>query len=133
MKKSKGFTLLELMVVVAIIALLAAISYPIFTSQMRKARRAEARQVLADLALKQEKWRVDHAPYGTCNDLVTNCTTFNTTLSYYTVSVTFPTATGFVLTAAPKGKQTKDTTCGSFVWTVTNGSAAKTPTTAGCW
>ena len=128
MKKSKGFTLLELMVVVAIIALLAAISYPIFTSQMRKARRAEARQVLADLALKQEKWRVDHATYGTLTDLGGAPTT-----SYYTITVTGNSATGFVLTAAPKGKQTKDTTCGSFVWTVTNGTAAKTPTTEGCW
>jgi type IV pilus assembly protein PilE len=128
MKKSKGFTLLELMIVVGIIALLAAIAYPIFTSQMRKSRRAEARQAIADLALKEEKWRVDHSTYGTLADLGGAPTT-----SYYTLTVTNNTATGFVITAAPKGKQTKDTTCGSFVWTVTNGTAAKSPSTEGCW
>ena len=52
---NRGFTLIELMIVVAIVAILAAIAYPAYTESVRKGRRAEARTALAELLQQQER------------------------------------------------------------------------------
>lgn len=123
---SRGFTLLELMVVVAIVGILATIAIPTYQEQMRKARRSEARQVLSDVQLRQEKYRSNNATYGTAaqayGTLPAN--------SYYTFAVSSNTATGYTATATPKGAQTGDS-CGTLTITMTAGVIAKTP--SGCW
>src|SRR5258708_40052678 len=53
---SKGFTLVELMVVIVIVAILAAIAIPGYTSQIRKSRRTEARNALLDAAAREERF-----------------------------------------------------------------------------
>jgi type IV pilus assembly protein PilE len=138
MKRAHGFTLIELMVVVGVIALLAAIAYPIYTSQIRKSRRAEARQVLADISLRQEKWRVDHSTYATCDALLSpaTCASFNATKTYYDLSIAGNTATDYTLTATRKGDQVKDTACGNLVFTMDDGTITKSATgtsPADCW
>lgn len=57
MKKhlNQGFTLIELMIVVAIVAILAAIAYPAYTDSIRKGKRAQARTALAELLQQQER------------------------------------------------------------------------------
>ena len=136
MNKVRGFTLLELMIVVLIIAIISAIAYPMFTSQLRKSRRSEARQALSDLALKQEKYRSFNASYATCDQAYapSTCATMNGTLTYYTVTVTLDNATKgtkVVLTAAGKYPQTKDTSCTSMTYTIDKTTVTKAPT--GCW
>lgn len=137
MRKVRGFTLLELMIVVAIIAILATIAYSSYNKQVRKSRRAEARQALSDMALRQEKRRANNTTYGTCDNIFSpsTCATFNGTLNYYTVAVTANTATGFTMTATPKGDQANDSTCGTFTFTMANGVLQKTATgtTASCY
>ena len=54
-----GFTLLELMIVVAVIAILAIIAVPSYIEQVRKGKRAEAVQAIGDIQLRQERWRAD--------------------------------------------------------------------------
>src|SRR4249919_2993016 len=66
MKKTRGFTLIELMIVVAVVAILAALAITQYGKQVRKARRAEARQNIAAVAMAEEKYRMNNASYGTC-------------------------------------------------------------------
>lgn len=62
---SKGFTLIELMIVVAVIAILAAIAYPNYIDSVRKARRADAQQGLMEAAQKLETYYARNAIYTT--------------------------------------------------------------------
>ena len=62
-KKVGGFTLIELMIVVAIIGLLAAVAYPSYTSSVLKGRRAQARAALAELLQQQERYMTQRNCY----------------------------------------------------------------------
>ena len=59
----KGFTLVELMIVVAIVAILAAIAYPSYAESVRKGRRAEARAALTELLQQQERFMTQNNTY----------------------------------------------------------------------
>ena len=125
----RGFTLLELMVVVAIMAILAAIAYNAYGNQVRKSRRAEAKQVLTDLVLKQEKYRSNHPTYGTT---IANIGGANST-GWYTIAISgTPDATTYTMTATPTGDQLKDS-CGTLQVSMATGTLSKSPSTSGCW
>ena len=104
---------MELMIVVAIIGIIAAIAYPSFIEQIRKSRRADAKASLEALALNQEKWRANHATYGALAD-VWSGTASNE--GHYTIaqdaSVTI-TGTAYRFKATPVGDQANDR-CGTF-------------------
>jgi len=137
MKKSRGFTLLELMAVVAIIAILAGLALSQYGKQVRKSKRAEARQAISTIAMAEEKYRMNNATYGTCDQVLApgTCTSYNTSLQAYTVAITAgsPTATAYTITAAPKTTDQAKDPCGTLSYAMSAGTATKTPTTAGCW
>jgi type IV pilus assembly protein PilE len=116
--KTKGFTLIELMIVIAIVAILAIIAIPAYSEQIAKSRRAEAMRGLADLQLRQERWRSNHTTYGTYAELG------NPAVDNYTLTVSGVSATGYTLTATRSSAQAGDR-CGNLVITVTNGTASK--------
>ncbi len=66
MSKYRGFTLIELMIVVAVIAILAAIVIPSYTEYVRKSRRAEAARFVGEMQLNLEKWRAENPSYENC-------------------------------------------------------------------
>lgn len=127
MKKSAGFTLIELMIVVAIVSILLAIAIPAYNDQMRKSRRTEAKQILSDMQLKQEKWRSNHATYATVAQLP-----ISDTSNHYDFALTVPTATGYVYVATPVGDQAADS-CSALTLRMVLGSVEKLPNTGNCW
>ena len=65
MHRERGFTLLELMIVVVVIAILAAIALPSYTDYIRRGKFTEAHGQLADLRVKMEQYYMDNRNYGT--------------------------------------------------------------------
>lgn len=136
MKRQAGFTLIELMVVIAIVAILAAIAVPAFNDQLRKSRRSDAARGLADLQLRQERWRANHVAYVGSDSSAADKTSFGTLPVSPNYDFTFDStasATTFTVKATAKGGQASDTACTPLKLQVTNSVVTKTPSTGRCW
>lgn len=62
--RRRGFTLIELALVLAVVAILTSLALPSYQGVVRKTRRTEAQAALLELALRQERWRSDHPAYA---------------------------------------------------------------------
>jgi type IV pilus assembly protein PilE len=101
----KGFTLTELMIVVAVIGILAAIAFPVYTGYMQRGRMAQAYTDIQAIALADEKCLAETGRYiNNFDDLATSYGLRVTRITrYYTLNINLPTATQFVVYAEPGG------------------------------
>ena len=101
--KARGFTLIELMIVVVVIAILAAIAYPSYQNQVQKTRRADAHTALLGAAQTLERCFTRTNSYADCATLVPSTSPDE----FYDIDVeVFPTQ--FEVTATARGPQTRD-------------------------
>lgn len=133
-KKNKGFTLIELMIAIAIIGILATIAYPAYQGYITRTKRSDAKVALLALQQAQEKYRANCATYAdrlspntpqtrTCvagsatagdHDLDSPLTSSK---GYYTVAINAnnTSATSYRITATATGEQANDLDCARFM------------------
>ena len=149
-----GFTLVELMIVVGIVAILAAIAFPLYSQQVRKSRRTDAKNAVLDLAGREERLNSTTNSYWTDTGMLGYTAALAPPFpappgaafgvqtvgsGYYQITVTQPTAqTTFTVTATPlTADQMKDTSCMAFVVDQTGKQSSTdiggADSTATCW
>ncbi|MBS7807516.1 type IV pilin protein [Variovorax sp. PCZ-1] len=141
LRASQGFTLIELMIVVAIVGILAAIAYPAYTEYSARARRAEASAVVLEASqfMRRAYSANDVFPTTLPNGTITLPRDVAAANAIYSVNVTSDTTSSFTVTAqvSSTGSQANDR-CGSFILNSRgqrlNQVGANTPAVvAGCW
>jgi len=106
MKRARGFTLVEVLIAVAIVGILAAIAFPSYQNHLRKGRRADAQSFMMDLANREQQYMLDARGYALDSDFVTTlgARTPESVATYYTLTVSPAAATNpptFTITATP--------------------------------
>jgi type IV pilus assembly protein PilE len=122
----KGFTLLELLTVVAIIGIMAAFAVPSYQSYVQKSRRTDAMSALSELQREIEKFRGSCTLYpntiGNADDCAGRTIKFSGTSNegYYNLSITAATANSYTIEADPTEVQADDADCDPMRITVDN-------------
>ena len=126
-----GFTLIELMIAVVVVAVLAASALPSYQSSVRKARRSDAMDAAVGVQHAQERHRSNNTAYATT--LSAMGLSASSTNSHYGAALSAVSAGGYTLTltAASGTSQASDTGCTALTVVVTNGSPVYGP--AACW
>ncbi len=142
MTKQQAFTLIELMVTVAIVGILAGIAYPSYQDSVMKSRRADAKGALLGFANAMERHFTETNSYlgaGTTNGNTGIPTVFSATspvdggTAYYNLTINAATAGSYTLNAAPTGAQTNDK-CGTLSLTQTGVRGISTAlSVTDCW
>lgn len=120
-QKKSGFTLIEILIVVAIVAILATIALPSYQNAIRQSRRSEAIATLLEIRLKEERWRANNTEYFS----LTKGNGYSKDNDYYTFSTENVSATTYKIKAIAKEEGTDCSTL------TINQSGEKTP--LACW
>ncbi|WP_277222809.1 type IV pilin protein [Pseudomonas indica] len=134
-RRQNAFTLIELMIVVAVIGILAAIAYPSYQEHVRKARRADAQTALMESAQHMERYFTAKGTYLNATLPYSESPKDGSGTKFYDLrfATGSPTATAYVIQAAPKNGMANDK-CGTLTLSNTGlKGQATTATTAECW
>lgn len=136
---NSGFTLVELLVVITIIGVLAAIAIPSYNEYMRKGYRAEAKGVISDIAQKQERYFTANGAYLPSSNAAYVAPTWpnfagGSTFAgrRYDISVTQATTADYTITATPRAPHT-DPDCNVLTLTSAGVKGASGTLGLGCW
>jgi type IV pilus assembly protein PilE len=140
-KRTKGFTLVELMVTVAVVAILASIALPAYSNFTKQANRTDATKTMQLAAQSLERCYSQRFTYLNCNvsgTAVVNGSTVTTPNAFYRITFAIPDAQDYTLTAVPiAAPQTGDTQCVQFTLAGTGTQAAQDNhagnSTRACW
>lgn len=111
MNNIKGFTLIELVITIAIVGILAAVAIPLYEKQSMKQRRSDAIVALTTAQGEMERDRSDNGVYAP-----SGLTTTNSPKGYYTVNVAINNSgENYTLTATAGGVQIPDTNCRKLI------------------
>jgi type IV pilus assembly protein PilE len=145
-KRFQGFTLLELMITIGVIAILAAIAYPSYLDSVRKARRADGQAAVTNVQLAQQKLRSNCRFFAGALGAGDACgasaaasviqAPATSQDGWYAITVTNASGTGYTVTATAQGDQANDdeggVTC-TLVLTVSAANPNGVRTPADCW
>lgn len=128
-RTSNGFTLIELLIVIVLIGILVAITYPSYRAWILKSHRSDAMATLSQDQVILERCYAQTFSYnGACGALPAFPQA--SAQGYYTITLTNRTATSYTLTATATGTQALDTTCTAMSVDQAN---LKTATQTACW
>jgi type IV pilus assembly protein PilE len=141
--KNNGFTLMELMIVLVILAVLTMVALPAYENSVIKSNRVAGRGVLLDVASRQEQYFINNKTY---TDLLTDlglpanyyvdnqADQVSQSAAIYRIDLTTVGGNGYTVSAVPLNRQTKDSQCQTLTL---NGVGVKTEsgtlTVADCW
>jgi type IV pilus assembly protein PilE len=155
-RRTAGFTLIELMIAVVVIAIIAAIAIPAFTDAVRKSRRSDAFAAISSVQQSQERWRANNADYAPLANTATGGDPPNglglgptSPSAYYAISLDDVNGTGYtaIAAAASDKSQANDAGCQVMAVRMNGGNlaygsastvagldwAAGNPDAARCW
>jgi len=135
-KNQKGFTLIELMIVIAIIGILAAIAVPQYSDYVTRSRRADGQSTLLRVAQELERCYTQFSAYNKASCAVVGAGGVSQTSleGYYVVTASTLESGKFKLTATPQGAQaTDDSDCTTLTLTHLGVQGATGADTDSCW
>jgi len=128
----RGFTLLELMIVVTVIGVLTALAMPAYQKYVQRAKRSDAANALMSIAAAEEKYYFQNNKYGDNDALGLSDTSPE---KYYSIAVAVgedDNGQSYTITATATGAQASDTDCATFTLDNT-GKRGPSPDDNGCW
>ena len=140
LNRSQGFSLIELMIAVAIIGILAAIAIPMYSDYVTSSRRADGQATLMRIAQELERCYTQFSKYNdnSCSVVTGGAVNETSDQGYYTISssaedIAKLTESTFVLTATPQNEQTDDTDCKKLTLTHLGEESATGDDPESCW
>lgn len=130
---SNGFTLIELMIAIAIVGILVAVAVPAYQDSVRKARRGQAKALLMEISQQAERFRTVNGTYVGFDIPAGMRVSPQQGTVYYAIAINGRSVNGYTLSATPQGPQAQDSLCGTLGLNAAGAKTAATSDVSRCW